>query len=230
MHGNDEVTVIMPIYNEGKTAYSIITRVLAQPMVDKLLVVYDESSDNTLDEIKRAMASDKNSRCTLIMSDRKMGKGYAVRQGMVQTTNGIVIIQDADEEYCPEDYGKLLGALTDIHPVFGNRPRNEGKRYLMGVLATRVHTVVFNVLYGQSICDMNAAYKIFKVSMLKGRELRQNRWQIDPEIATVLAKNGYKIVSVDIRYKGRTFEEGKKISAKDGIDNLIYIIRQRFTK
>ncbi len=230
MHGNDKVTVIMPIYNEGKTAYGIIRRVLAQPMVDRLLIVYDASTDNTLEEIKRAMADEKGLRCTLIMSDKKMGKGHAIRQGMAQTDGGIVIIQDADDEYYPEDYGKLLDALTDTHPVFGSRPRNEGKKYLMGVLATKVHTLVFNVLYGQSIRDMNAAYKVFKVAMLKGKELKEEGWQMDQEIATVLAKNGYKISSVDIRYKGRTFEEGKKISAKDGIDNLIYIIRQRFTK
>ncbi|MEM0201971.1 MAG: glycosyltransferase family 2 protein [Candidatus Micrarchaeaceae archaeon] len=230
MHENDQVTVIMPVYNEGNTVYSIIKRVLAQPMVDLLLIVYDASTDNTLEEIKRAMHQDGDKRCMLVMSDKRLGKGYAVRQGMRLIKSGIVIIQDADDEYYPEDYKKLLSYITDTQPVFGSRPKNDGKKYFMGVLATKVHTGMFNMLYGQHLRDINSAYKIFKVSMLKGRVLVQDRWAIDPEIAVTLAKNGYIIRSVDIRYKGRSFKEGKKIGAKDGIEILIYIIKQRFFK
>lgn len=231
MFNDETVSVIMPVYNEGATVRRVIARVLKQKAVDALYVVYDQSSDNTLAEIRAAMkASGAADRAFLIMSDAKKGKGHAVKQGMARIGDGIVLIQDADEEYYPEDYQKLLAALTDSNPVFGSRKANTGHRYVLGSFATAVHTLAFNLLYGQSIKDINAAYKMFKVHMLKGRRLSEDGWQIDQELACVLAKNGYRIRSVPVRYKGRTFEEGKKIGPKAAIMNLLYIVKSRFTK
>jgi glycosyltransferase involved in cell wall biosynthesis len=229
---NDEtVSVIMPVYNEGATVRSVIKRVLGQKAVDALYIVYDKSTDNTLAEIRAAMkGSDAKGRAFLVMSDAKRGKGRAVKQGMARIRDGIVLIQDADEEYYPEDYPKMLAALTDSNPVFGSRESNAGHKYFLGSLATVVHTLAFNLLYGQSIKDMNAAYKLFKVHMLKGKKLSEDGWQIDQEIACTLAKNGYRILSVPIRYKGRTFEEGKKIGPKAAVMNLFYIVKERFSR
>lgn len=228
MHKNIKASVIMPIYNEGKTAYNVITRVLRQDSIDRLIIVYDKSTDNTLDEINRAIAGSK--RVLVVHSKDRLGKGHAVKEGMDRIKEGIVLIQDADEEYYPEDYPKLMEAFDGKHPVFGMRAERTGHSYLLGMAAARVHTIVFNVLYGQSIRDINACYKLFDISMLKGKRLRENGWTIDHEIATRLAKNGYKIREVPIRYKGRTYEEGKKVGASAAIKDVIYLIKERFTK
>ena len=228
MDKNVEVSVIMPVYNEGKTAYSIITRVLGQSGVGRLIIVYDKSTDNTLDEIKRAIG--KSERAILVYSKEKLGKGHAVKEGMERVKNGPVLIQDADEEYYPEDYPKLLDGFDGKNPIFGRRTENSGHSYILGRAAAKFHTILFNVLYGQSLKDINTCYKLFDVSMLKGRKLRENGWAIDHEIAIRLAKNGYKIKEVPIRYKGRTYEEGKKIGASGAIADLLYIIKARFTK
>ncbi|MEM0149704.1 MAG: glycosyltransferase family 2 protein [Candidatus Micrarchaeaceae archaeon] len=228
MYKNMEMSVIMPIYNEGTTAYNIITRVLKQSSVDRLIIVYDKSTDNTLEEVKRAIEGSK--KAILVYSNEKLGKGHAVKEGMKLVKKGMVLIQDADEEYYPEDYPKLLKAFDSKHPIFGRRAEKLGHVYLLGRAAAKVHTVLFNVLYGQSLEDINTCYKLFDVSMLKGIKLRENGWTIDHEIAIRLAKNGYKIKEVPIRYKGRTYEEGKKVGASAAIEDALYIIKARFSK
>ena len=228
MYKGEAVNVIMPAYNEGNTVYNIIKRVLKQTLVDTLIIIYDKSSDNTLSEIKKALAG-AGRRTMLVYSDAKKGKGHAVRLGMERIKSGIVIIQDADDEYYPEDYRKMLASLGDKNPVFGYRKINNGHKYLLGELATQVHTSAFNLLYGQKLKDINAAYKIFKLDMLHGEKLKQDGWELDPEIAVKLSKNGYAIRSVSIRYKGRTFSEGKKIGVSGAIGILAYIIKARFS-
>ncbi len=228
MYKGEAVNVIMPVYNEGNTVYNIIKRVLKQKPVDTLIIIYDKSADNTLSEIKKALAG-AGKKAMLIYSDVKKGKGHAVRLGIEHIKGGIVIIQDADDEYCPEDYRKMLASLSDKNPVFGYRKINNGHKYLLGGLATHVHTLAFNLLYGQKLKDINAAYKIFKLGMLHGEKLRQDGWELDPEIAVKLSKNGYAIRSVSIRYKGRTFSEGKKIGVSGAIGILAYIIKARFS-
>lgn len=228
MYKGEAVNVIMPVYNEGTTVYNIVKRVLGQKSVDNLIIIYDKSADNTLSEIKRALAG-AGRRATLVYSNAKKGKGHAVRQGMERIKSGIVVIQDADDEYYPEDYGKMFASLTYKNPVFGYRKINSGHKYLLGELATQVHTLAFNLLYGQKLKDINAAYKIFKLDMLHGEKLKQDGWELDPEIAVKLAKNGYLIRSVSIRYKGRTFSEGKKIGASGAVGILVYIIKARFS-
>ena len=228
MYKNTIVNVIMPVYNEGNTAYDIITRVLKQEAVDRLIIVYDESTDNTLSEIKRAIAGSE--KAILVYSREKLGKGHAVKEGMERVKEGIVLIQDADEEYYPEDYPKLLEAFDENHPIFGRRAERLGHSYVLGRAAARLHTIIFNILYNQRLEDINTCYKLFDVSMLKGIKLKENGWAIDHEIATRLAKNGYKIKEVPIRYKGRTYEEGKKVGPIDAIEDTIYLIKARFTK
>ncbi len=227
MHKGERVNVIMPAYNEGATVCNVIKRVLRQKSVDILIIIYDKSSDNTLSEIKKGMA-DAGNRAILVYSNAKKGKGYAVRQGIERVKGGIVIIQDADDEYYPEDYGKMLASLSDKNPVFGYRKTNSGHKYLLGGLATHVHNMAFNLLYGQKLKDINAAYKVFKLGMLHGKKLTQDGWELDPEIAIKLSKNGYTIRSVRIRYKGRTFSQGKKIGVSGGVGILAYIIKARF--
>ena len=218
----------MPVHNEEATVFRVIRRVLRQRSVDRLIIVYDKSTDNTLSQIRKAMKGNGN-RCILVKSHEKLGKGHAVREGLNKVgENDIVIIQDADEEYYPEDYPKLLQAYGNGNPVFGLRKRNTGHRYLLGEFVSKVHTVTFNVLYGQDLKDINAAYKVFSLHMLKDHKLKQDGWPFDQELATRFAKNGYRIKQVSVRYKGRTFEEGKKIGAAGAIQDFFFIIADRF--
>lgn len=229
MYNNQSVVVILPAYNEGPTIYKIIRRVLKQRIADRILVVDDGSADNTVKEAKRA-AETATHTVKLIRIRQNMGKGHAVRRAIrAVNPDDILILQDADEEYYPEDYKKLLNAFDGSGPVFGYRERNTGNQYALALFANNVHTWVFNTLYGQSIRDVNVCYKVFTRSMLKGRTLTQNGFAIEEELAVTLAKNGYKIQEVPIRYKGRTFGEGKKIGAKAAIEDLLFLIGSRFS-
>lgn len=225
MYLGKRVSVIMPVYNEERTVGKMIRRVLAQRVVDALIVVNDGSTDGTISEVRR-FSNDK--RMTIIDCSKNRGKGYGVRTGMARVKNGIIIIQDADEEYHPEDYGALLGKLDSDTPVFGHRTKNLRHKYLLGAWAAGVHNTLFNSLYGQHVKDMNAGYKVFYKEMLHGIKLHEDGFEIDPEIAVSLARNGYAIKDVPIRYSGRTFKEGKKIGARDAIGIALFLIKKRF--
>lgn len=225
MYRNKRVSVVMPAYNEERTIAGMIERVLRQKSVDMLILVNDGSTDATL---KIMDSFSKDPRVTVVKGSRNMGKGHAVRAGLKMVKSGIIIIQDADEEYHPEDYSALLSRLNGSEPVFGHRVRNLRHTYLLGSIAAGVHNILFNALYGQHINDMNAGYKVFTKEMLKGVTLRENGFEIDPEIAVALAKNGYRIADVPIKYSGRTFKEGKKIGARDAIGIAFFLVAKRF--
>ncbi len=223
-----KATVIMPVYNEEKTVYGIIRRVLAQSGAGRLVIVYDtRSTDNTLAEIRRAIRGEKRA---LLFKRRLRGKGSSVRYGLGRVRSGPIMIQDADEEYYPEDYPKLLRELRNGQPVFGYRTVNYGHAYGAGKAVSWLHTWFFNLLFRQSVMDVNAGYKVFTKEMLHGRRLKGNGFELDMEIAAALAKNGYRIASVPIRYKGRTFEEGKKIGAGPAIRFFFSILHERLTR
>ena len=225
MYRGKRVSVIMPVYNEERTVGKMISRVLAQRVVDSLIVINDGSTDGTVSVLKRFS---KERRVCIMDSKENRGKGHAVRIGIDKVKNGIIIIQDADEEYHPEDYGALLGRLGEDTPVFGHRTKNLRHKYLLGAWAAGVHNVLFNSLYGQHVKDMNAGYKVFDKRMLHGIKLREDGFEIDPEIAVALARNGYAIKDVPIRYSGRTFKEGKKIGARDAIGIALFLVKKRF--
>ncbi len=229
MHKNEKVNVVMPVYNEEKTLSEIIDRVLAQRMVDRLIIVDDHSKDISLKIIKDAARRDK--RVTCISNSSNTGKGYSVRRGISAVRSGIIIIQDADLEYYPEEYGKLFREIKSDTFVMGTRTRRRqraGHEYFLAKLANSVFTATFNILYGRNLTDINTCYKVFKKDMLKGVELKTDGFLIDMEILVNLVKKGYKAKEVDIRYSGRTYEEGKKITAVDAIDQGFFIVAQRF--
>jgi glycosyltransferase involved in cell wall biosynthesis len=227
MHAGEKVNVVMSVYNEERTLEGVIRRVLAQRSVDRLLVIDDHSSDGSLGIIKRWARRD--GRISWLSNAANRGKGYSVGLGLSRVEGGIVIIQDADEEYYPEDYPKLLAAVSDKHPVFGYRKVNYGHTYFFGMAVSRLHTMFFNLLFKQSVKDVNSGYKVFEKAMLGKPGLRANGFEIDMEIAARLARNGYGIRSVPIRYKGRTFGEGKKIGAGSAIGFFFYLLKERLS-
>jgi glycosyltransferase involved in cell wall biosynthesis len=226
----ESVNVIMPVYNEQRTLREIIERVLAQKMVDRLIIVDDNSSDKS-PEIIRSMAK-KDGRVEFLKNASNGGKGYSVRRGMELVEKGIVIIQDADLEYYPEDYGKLLKNLKDDTFVLGTRiiTTQKGQNYLLVARAfvNDILTLEFNILFGRNVKDINTCYKVFKKEMLGDARLKENGFLIDPEILVTLIKRGYKTAEVGARYSGRTYAEGKKITASDGIKQAFFLIKSRF--
>lgn len=218
----------MPVYNEERTLEEVVDRVLAQKVVDRLIIVDDHSADKSPEIIKKLAKKEK--RIAQFRNQQNMGKGYSVRRALDHVKDGIIIIQDADKEYWPEDYPKLLDALGEKNVVYGTRmiAKNPGHHYEMARFANYFITSTFNVLYGQKTTDLNTCYKVFRKDMLDGANLKQNRFLIEPEISVWLAKKGYKITEVKIRYAGRTYAEGKKIRARDGIAQVFYLIMRRF--
>jgi glycosyltransferase involved in cell wall biosynthesis len=227
MYKNEKVNIIMPVYNEENTLEEIINRVLAQKMVDKLVIVDDYSKDKSRKIIEKAAKNDK--RISFLYNSENKGKGYSVRRGLSEIKSGIIIIQDADLEYYPEDYAKLLPKLNDNTIVLGTRMlgKNTGHKYVMAKIANAALTSTFNLLYGMKLTDINTCYKVFKVNMLKGVNLTEDGFLIEPQILIGLIKKGYNIAEVNIRYKGRTYKEGKKITAKDGIEQGLFMISSK---
>lgn len=228
MNKNDSVNVIMPVYNEERTLRNIVGRVLAQEIVDNLIIVDDHSQDGSLDIIKDIAKTDK--RITYFSNNANMGKGYSVRRGLKHVKGGIVIIQDADLEYYPEDYNKLVPLVDKDTAVLGTRvhKKNTGHRNVFAKLANDVFTWELNVLYGTQLTDINTCYKIFRREMIEDKELKENSFLIDPEILLTIIKKGYSIKEVDISYSGRTYKEGKKINAKDAVEQGLFIFKRRF--
>ena len=220
----------MPVFNEEVTIRGVIKDVLNQRMVDKLIIVYEPSTDNTLKYIQ-SMLPDK--RITLIKNKKQMGKGYSVRRGIniiEDKKENVIIIQDADKEYSPKDYTSLMSHFSYNSPVIGERTVIIGHRYRLGSYANSMHTFLFNLLFRQNVRDVNACYKVFNKEMISGHIFKQNGWNFDMELAITFAKKGYKIKNAPIQYKGRTFEEGKKIGAGAAIEFVFYLLKERFNK
>lgn len=225
MYKNLTVNVIMPVHNEEKTVKEIIERVLALPVVDRLIIINDNSGDHSPEIIKGLAKRDK--RISYLSNNANKGKGYSVRRALKEVEKGIVIIQDADLEYYPEDYKKLLPKLADDTIVLGTRMRGvkTGHEYKLAKFANYCLTETFNILYGRRLTDINTCYKLFKKEMLDGITLREDGFLIEPELLIGLVKKGYKVVEVDVRYKGRTYDEGKHITAADGLDQMLYMVK-----
>ncbi len=204
----------------------MVRRVLAHKMVDELIIVDDCSSDRSVSEIRKI----RSPKITLLKNKQNSGKGFSVRKAFDQIKSGLLLIQDADTEYRPEDYPKLFSVLARDNIVFGTRMigKNTGHHYALAKTGNKVLTDIFNIMYHQNITDLNTCFKLFRKSMLDGIELKENGFLIEEEISIKLAKKGYKIVEVPISYKGRTYEEGKKIKMSDGFKGVFYLISSPF--
>ncbi len=220
-----KITVIMPVYNEEKTLDEILGRVLKQDCVKKLIAI-DDSTDNSTEILRRRAKKDK--RVKIIHNKKPGGKGGALIKGIKEVKEGLLLIQDSDLEYFPEDYPDLLNASGKNMVVFGSRSLSKKKdsvsQYKIARLANVVMSGTFSILFRQRITDLYTCYKLFDRKMIDPEKLKEKGFLIEPEMAIQMIRAGYKVVEVPIRYKGRSFEEGKKITASDGIKGLLYII------
>ena len=228
-----KLSVIMPVYNEEKTIRRIIdkvNKVNLKNVAKEIVLVDDCSKDRTRDILK----SLNNKSLKILLHKNNMGKGAAIRTGLKAATGDIILVQDADLEYTPSDYGKLLEPIIkeETKVVYGSRldalRKDVENMYKLHYYGNLFLTFVTNLLYGAKITDMETCYKVFKSEVIKGITLRATRFDFEPEITAKILKKGYKIKEVPISFRGRKFEEGKKITWKDGVQALYYLIKYRF--
>jgi glycosyltransferase involved in cell wall biosynthesis len=222
------LSVVMPVYNELATIDEIILRVLAVPMSIELIVVDDCSTDGTR---QRLEALQREHGFTLLAQERNQGKGAALRRGFAAVTGNIVAIQDADLEYSPEEFPSLAELIIEgrADVVFGSRFLGRHRVFLFThYLGNRVLTLLTNILYNTMLTDMETCYKVMRREVLQGLDLQSNGFGIEPEMTAKIFKRGYRVYEVPISYDGRSYEEGKKISWRDGIVALWVLLRHRF--
>lgn len=217
-----KLSVIIPVFNESKSVEKIIMLVKAIPTVKEIIVVDDFSTDGTR-EILQNIKDIK-----LILHNHNQGKGCAIRNGLAQVSGDIVIIQDADLEYNPQDYLKLLIPFNDpaTKAVFGSRFKGEANFLLLSKFANRILTMLTNILYSSKISDMETCYKMIKKDTLINLHLTAKRFEIEPEITAKLLRKKVKIIEVPIQYNARRI--GKNIGVKDALLAIKELIKWRF--
>ena len=227
------LTVLIPVYNEAATVARVIEEVQGAPVtVSREIVLVDDASTDGTREIVEKLVAANGDALRLVRHAENRGKGAAVRTGIAEARGEIVLIQDADLEYDPRDYPVLLEPILEGHAdvVFGNRFHGGPHRvlYFWHTVANRSLTLITNMLTGMNLSDMEVGYKVFRAETLGRLRLTAERFGIEPELVIKVAKLGCRVYEVPIRYHGRTYEEGKKITWRDGVAALYHILRYRF--
>ena len=222
-----KVSIIIPCYNEQSTIKDIINKVNSQSNIDKEIIVVDDySQDKTREILQKDL---KNNIHKIILNDKNYGKGYSIRKGIENSSGDCILIQDADLEYDPSDYRKLLDPIlknvADV--VYGSRFLGTSERrvlYFWHTVGNKLLTLLSNMFSNLNLTDMEVGYKVFKSNVLKEIELEEDRFGFEPEVTAKIAKKNIKIFEVGISYFGRKYSDGKKITWKDGFSAIRCII------
>lgn len=222
------VTVVMPVFNEAASLAVIVGRILAQKCVRELIVVDDGSQDES--PYRLSVLSKDEPRMRVVRHDVNRGKGAALRTGFALATSDIVLVQDADLEYDPEEYEKLIAPIlanrADV--VFGSRFLGGGPHRVLfywHYVGNRFLTVLSNIFTNINLTDMETGHKVFRRPIIQGIAIEENRFGFEPEITAKIARLKVRLYEVSVGYYGRTYEEGKKIGWKDGFHALWCILK-----
>jgi glycosyltransferase involved in cell wall biosynthesis len=226
-----KLSVIVPVFNERNTLVEIVRRMRSVELPDgidiEIVVVDDGSTDGTRDVLRQL----GDSTVRVVMHGTNQGKGAAVRSGFEHASGDYVLIQDADLEYDPEDWPRLINPVLrgKARVVYGSRFTGERRNMLfLHWVGNRFLSLATNVLYNTTLSDMETCYKLIDRTLLEGITLRSERFEIEPEITAKLLKQGVRIYEVPISYTGREFSEGKKITWRDGVVALFTLVKYRF--
>lgn len=233
-----KLSVVIPAYNETQTIVQILEQVVAVKLPDgmkkEIIVVDDCSTDDTEVKVKKTQKSLPDSKILYIKQKENRGKGYAVRTGIERSTGDVIIIQDADLEYEPQDYVSLLQPILsgEYKVVYGSRILNKENSYSYHSFywGGRLVSLVTTLLYGQHITDEPTCYKMFDANLLKSIPLTSERFGFCPEVTAKAIRLGYKIKELPIAYHPRSKQEGKKIKWRDGIEALWLLLKYRFVR
>ena len=224
------VSVLVPVFNEVDTVAEIVERVRATPYKTEIICVDDASTDGTRDILERLLADGLID--VFVKQERNRGKGFAVRTGIQRANGEIVVVQDADLEYDPQDLPRLMAPVLDgrADAVLGSRFRGETVRvlYYWHSLGNRLLTTCSNMLTNLNVSDMEVCYKLMRTDLAKSLPLVSERFGIEPELVARLSQARARIYEVPIGYSGRTYAEGKKIGWKDGVAAFWHIVRSNF--
>lgn len=234
-----KVSIVIPVYNEEATIQELIRLVVEAPLPAglgrEIICINDCSKDNTKAKLDELTQLFPGTDFKVVHKPENQGKGAALRDGFSHATGEIIIVQDADLEYDPQDYVKLIGPIAEnkADVVFGSRFIGEPHRvlYFWHTLGNKFLTSFSNMFTNLNLTDMEVCYKVFRKSVLDNIQLRCNRFGFEPEITAKVAKfrPRLRIYEVGVAYYGRSYEEGKKITWKDGIKALLAIVRFRFS-
>ena len=227
-----KISIIIPCYNEENTIKIIIEKVLKFNLYEKEILVIDDCSTDRSREIIKKLALE-NSIIKYFFLDKNLGKGGALSKGFFEACGDIILTQDADLEYDPNDYPKLLKPFkdTDADVVYGSRFLGGDYvrlHFFWHYLANKLLTLVTNIVTNLNMSDMETGYKVFKSSVIKSIQIKEKSFGVEPEITVKLAKKKYVFYEVPISYKGRSYEEGKKITLKDAFVAFFCILKYRF--
>ena len=230
------LTIIIPCYNEEKTIQKIIQKVLKQEYIKKQIIVVDDKSSD--DYIKKILLF-KNKINKIIFHNKNKGKGACIRSAQMYVKGDIVIIQDADLEYDPQDYKKLIDPIIKgkNQVVYGSRVLGKSKKQLrkdfykpnLRVFGNFILTKVSNFLNNQKLTDAHTCYKVFESKLFKSIKLQENDFAFCPEITSIISKKKIQILELPIKYKGRSVEEGKKINLKDALRAFMVLLKHKLS-
>ncbi len=224
------LSIVIPVYNEHEWVEELVRRVQAQPFRMELILIDDGSTDGTRDILPRIQQAWDNVR--VLMHEHNQGKGAALRTGFAAARGDIIVIQDADLEYDPRDYARLLEPMLDgrADVVYGSRFLGGPHRVLNfhHYIANQGLTFLSNLLTNMNLTDMETCYKIFRREILDGMTLTSDRFGFEPEFTARISQRGLKVYEVPISYSGRDYDEGKKITWRDGVAALWIIVKSRF--
>ena len=232
-----KLSVLIPVYNEERTLEEVVRRVRSIELAKEIILVDDGSKDRSREILTQLQqqserAPDPLNEIRVFSQPNNQGKGAAIKVALNHARGDVIIIQDADLEYDPQDYPALLEpierGLADV--VYGTRFAGGGAHrvlFFWHSLGNRMLTLVANMLTNLNLSDMEVGYKMFRAEVLKSIKLESKRFGFEPEVTLKLAKKGYRFYEVPISYHGRTYQEGKKITWKDGFSALYYMLRFR---